>query len=139
MRRFLKKNALSFRRVRSWRRPNLDDQEESEFVLLFHISFEMLGPTAMVNLDESSWRLVTVSERTVAERSAETMNRFINCDVKATFNFFASVIADGTQFPPILVAKSKTTRGHKQFGRHHAYPHEIWHRPNGRCTEVPMV
>jgi hypothetical protein len=83
--------------------------------------------------------LVTVSERTVAEQSAETVNRFINGDVKATFTFFTSVIADSTKFPPILVAKSKTTRRHKQFGRHHAYPHEIWHSPNGRCTEVSMV
>jgi hypothetical protein len=139
MRRFLKRNGLSFRRNRSWRRPNLDDQEESEFVFLFHISFEMFGPIAMVNFDESSWRLVMVSERTVAERSAGTVNRFINGDVKATFAFFALVVADDIKVPSILVTKSKTTRCHKQFGRCRAYPHEIWHNPNGRCTEVSMV
>jgi hypothetical protein len=88
-------------------------------------------PTAMINFDESSWRLVMVSERTIAERGAEIVNQFINGDVKATFTFFASVVADGTKFPPILVVKGKTTRCHKQFGRHHAYPHQIWHSPNG--------
>jgi hypothetical protein len=67
------------------------------------------------------------------------MNRFINGDVKATFTFFASVVADGTKLSLILVTKGKTTRCHKQFGRHHAYPHEIWHSPNGWCTEVLMV
>jgi hypothetical protein len=60
------------------------------------------------SFDESSWRLVIVSERTVAERGAETVNRFINGDVKATFTFFALVVADGTKVLLILVAKGKT-------------------------------
>jgi hypothetical protein len=55
------------------------------------------------------------------------------------FTFFASVVADGTKLHSILVAKSKTTRCHKQFGRHHAYWHEIWYSPNGWCIEVLMV
>jgi hypothetical protein len=91
----------------------------------------MFGPTAIVDFDESGQGLVMVSERTVAERGAKTVNRFINCDVKARFTFFASVVADDTKLRPILVAKGKTTRCHKQFGRHDAYPHEIYHSPNG--------
>jgi hypothetical protein len=113
MRRFFKKHGLSFRRACSCSRPDLNDQEVSEFVLLFHISLEIFGPTAMVNFGESSWRLVMVSERTVAQRGAETVNWFINGDAKATFTFFASVVADGTKLPLIFVAKGKTTRGHK--------------------------
>jgi hypothetical protein len=93
----------------------------------------------MVNFDESSWRLVMVATRTVAERGAETMNRFINGDMKAQFTFFASVVADGTKLHPILVAKGKATHRHKQFGRHHADPHEIWHNPNDWCAEVRML
>jgi hypothetical protein len=139
MRRFLKRNGLNFWRARSCRRANLDDQEESEFVFLLHISAEIFGPTAMIYFDKSSWPLVTVSERTVAERSVKTVNGFIDSDVKARFPFFASVVVDGTKLPPRLVVKGKTTRCHKQFGRHHIYPHEIWHSPNGWCTEVPMV
>jgi hypothetical protein len=93
----------------------------------------------MVNFGESSWRLVMVSERTIRERGTETVNRFINGDVKAAFTFFASVVADGTKLPLILVAKDKTTSCHKQLGRHHAYPREIWHNPNGWRPEVLMV
>jgi hypothetical protein len=59
--------------------------------------------------------------------------------VKVTFTFFASVVADGTKFPLILAAKGRITRCHKQFGRYHAYWHEIWHSPTGWCTEVRMV
>jgi hypothetical protein len=67
------------------------------------------------------------------------VSRFINGGVKATFTFFALVVADGTKFPLILVAKGKTMCCHKQFGRHHAYPHAILHSPNGCSTEVLMV
>jgi hypothetical protein len=139
MRRFVKRNGLSFRRARSCRRSNLDDHEESKFIFLFHILLEIFGPTTTVHFDKSSWRLVMVSERTVAERGAETVNRFTNGHVKATFTFFASVVADDTKLPPILVAKGKTTRCHKQFGKHHIYPHEIGYSPNGWCTEALMM
>jgi hypothetical protein len=40
----------------------------------------IFGPTAIVNFDESNWRLAMVSERTIAEQGAETVNRFINGD-----------------------------------------------------------
>jgi transposase len=62
MRRFLKSNGLSFRPARSCRRSNLDNQEESEFAFFFHVSLEIFGSTAMVNFDESSWRLVMVQK-----------------------------------------------------------------------------
>jgi hypothetical protein len=95
--------------------------------------------TAMVNFDESSWPLMMVSETIVAERGAETVNRFINGDAKAMLTFFASVIADGTKLRLILVAKGKTTLCHKEFGRQHTYPHETSHSPNGWCAKVLMV
>jgi hypothetical protein len=53
---------------------------------------------ALVNFDESSWRLVKTSERTIAERGTEVVNRYVNGDMKAAFTFFASVVADGTKF-----------------------------------------
>jgi hypothetical protein len=55
MKKFLKRNGLSFRRARSCRRSNLDDQEDTVFVFLFHISLEIFGLTKMVNFDKSSW------------------------------------------------------------------------------------
>jgi hypothetical protein len=67
------------------------------------------------------------------------VNRFITGDVKATFTFFASVVAGDKKLHPILIAKGKATRCHKQFGRRHAYPHETSHSPNGWCTEVLLV
>jgi hypothetical protein len=131
MRRFLKRNGLSFRRARPSRRPNLDESEVTEFIFSFHISLEIFGPTALVNFDESSWCLAITSERTIAERGIEVVNRYANGDIKAAFTFFASVVADGTKLHLVLVAKGTTTRCHKQLGKHEHAPHEIWHSHNG--------
>jgi hypothetical protein len=90
--------------------------------------------SALVNFDESSWRFVMTSGRRVAERGAETVKQY----VKACFTFFASILADGTKLPLILLAKGKTQRCHKQFGQHPQYHHEIWHSQSGWCNGVIM-
>jgi hypothetical protein len=79
------------------------------------------------------------SQRTIAERGTEVVNRYVNGDIKAAFTFFASVVADGTKLPLVLVAKGRTTCCHKQFGKHEQVSHEIWHSHNGWCTEGLML
>jgi hypothetical protein len=109
----------------------------TEFIFSLHISLKIFGPTALVNFDESSWRFVMTSERTIAERGTEVVNRYVNGDMKAAFKFFASVAADGTKLS--LVAKGRTIRCHRQFGKHEQVSHEIWHSHNGWCTKVLML
>jgi hypothetical protein len=99
----------------------------AKFIFSFHISLEIFGPMALVDFDESSWRLVITSERTIAERGTEVVNRYVNGDIKPAFTFFASVEADGTKLPLVLAAKGRTSRCHKQFGKHEQMSHEIWH------------
>jgi hypothetical protein len=77
--------------------------------------------------------------RTVAERGSESVNRFVNGDVKAVFTFFASIQPEGTKPPLILVAKGKTDRRHNQLGVHHGFVYDIWHGPTGWCNEVLMI
>jgi hypothetical protein len=94
--------------------------------------------SAIVNFDESSWRLVMTSGRTVAEDGAETVKQYVNGDVKACFTFFASILADGMKLPLILLAKGKTERCYRQFGQRAPYPHAICHSQNGWCNGVIM-
>jgi transposase len=129
--RFLRRTGLSFRRGRPCRRPELDEDECFEFLVSFYVSVSTHPLSAIVNFDESSWRVVMISGRTVAPRGAETVRRYVNGDVKASFTFFASVLADGTKLPLILLAKGKTERCHKQLGTHPGHQHDIWHSPNG--------
>lgn len=139
MRRFLKRTGLSWRHARPARRPVLDEDECRDYVFYLNMSLEVLGRAAVVNFDESSWRLVMCGARTVAERGSESVERFVNGDVKASFTFFASIQADGTKLPLILIAKGKTQRCHRQFGIHPQFVHEIWHSPTGWCNEPLMI
>jgi hypothetical protein len=132
-RRFLKRVGLSFRRGRPRRRPDLDEDECFLFLCSFHLVMSIFPPSAIVNFDESSWRLVMVSGRTVAPRGAEVVRRYVNGDVKASFTFFASVLADGTKLPLVLLAKGKIDRCHRQLGTHPQYQYDIWHSPKGWC------
>jgi transposase len=139
VRRFLRRNGLSYRRARPARRPEIDENEVEEFTVSFYASYEVFGPPAIVNFDESSWRLVMTSDRTVAQRGAESVRRYVNGDIKATFTFLASIVADGTKLPLTLIAKGKTTRSHRQLGRHDTFPHQIWHSPSGWCNGELML
>jgi hypothetical protein len=83
-RRFLKRNDLAFHRGRPTRRPALNEDECFEFLVSFHISFLMWPLSAIVNFDESSWRVVMTSDRTVAHRGSETVKQYVSGDVKAS-------------------------------------------------------
>jgi hypothetical protein len=84
----------------------------------------------IVQFDESSWRLVMVSEQSIAEPGAEVIPRFTGTALYRCFIFFAICAAHGSKFPLILMAKGPTEHCHKQFSSVGRW-HEIWHSPNG--------
>jgi hypothetical protein len=108
LRRFLKRSGLSFRRTRAVRRLFLHDGEWTNFTLSLHLALEIFGVTAVMNFDESAWRLVLSADGTVAQDGSEYVKRFMNGDVKAGFTFFASIMANGTKLPLILIVRGKT-------------------------------
>jgi hypothetical protein len=97
-------------------------------------AYHRYPPSAIVNFDESNWLLVMADDETVAIRGAETVSHFCDGDRKANFSFFATITAEGTKLPLILIAKEKTDCCHKQLRRHDSYCHEIWHSPRGWST-----
>jgi hypothetical protein len=78
----------------------------------------------IVNFDESNWRLVMADEQVVGERGAELVRNYIDGDAKANFSFFASICADGTRLPPILIARGKMQRCRQQFHDAGLEPHQ---------------
>jgi hypothetical protein len=71
---------------------------------------------------------------TLAERGAETVHNYVDGDPKTNFTFLATITAEGTKFPLILVIKVKMACCHGQLGQHDEFEHEIWHSPSGWCT-----
>jgi hypothetical protein len=113
---FLRRQNLSFRRVRATRRPQIDDQERATFMIQVAKASKGHSESNIVNFDESNWRLVMASEQVVGERGDEVVHNYTDGDTKANFSFFGSICADGTKLLLILIARGKTRRCHQQFG-----------------------
>jgi hypothetical protein len=139
MSRFLNRVNLSSRKVRAARRPEINDDECAEFMAKMAAVWERYSEDHIVNFDESSWRLVQVGDRTIAERGVEVVHSYVEGDAKACFTFFASCLADGSKLPLILLAKGKTARCHRQFGDHPGYDYRVWNSPTGWCKDYLVI
>jgi hypothetical protein len=136
---FLRGVGLSFRRARQARIPEIDDSECARFLSQIVGAYHRDPPYHIVNFDESNWHLVRANDETVAEWWAKTVHQYVEGDPKANFTFLATVTAEGTKFPLILVAKGKTARCHKQLGVHPGHEYEIWRSSTGWCTAALML
>jgi hypothetical protein len=105
---FLRRQNLSFRRVRTARRPQIDDQECATFMIQIAKVSKGYSEFNIVNFDESFWHPVMASGQVVGERGAEVVQNYTDGDAKASFSFFASICADGTKLPLILIVRGKT-------------------------------
>jgi hypothetical protein len=130
MTRYLKRTGASFRDARPARRPVLDQTECNDFLFSFDLSLEVRGRSAVVNF-------VMTGRPTVAERSSETVEHFVNGDVKAGFTFFASITADGTKLSLIWIVKDQSQNAGNNWDC--AFPHDVWHRSTGWCKEELVV
>jgi hypothetical protein len=77
-----------------------------------------------LNFDESRWRLAMTTERTVAERGVESVKRYVNGNLKASFTLFASILANGTKPPLILIATGRIKRCYRQFSNTEPFNHK---------------
>jgi hypothetical protein len=124
---FLNTVGLSFRRARARRRPIFEDEECAHFVANVITAYHPYPPHLIVNFDESNWHLVMIDDQMVAVRGAETVCHYYKSDAKANFPFFATIIADGSKLPWILIAKRNTDRCHEQLGSHDSDICDGWH------------
>jgi hypothetical protein len=79
---------------------------------------------------------VIAGDEAIAERGVESVQNYVDGDVKANFSFFPTITAEGERLPLILITKQKSTRCHKQFARHDAHRFGIWHSPSGWSTKI---
>jgi hypothetical protein len=135
---FIRRMGLSFRKSLPQRRSAIDDSECAQFTVNLTAAYHRYPPHLILNFDESNWHLVMEGDLMLAERGAETVHNYVDGDPKTNFTFFATIIAEGTKFPLILVAKGKTARCYGQLGQRDQFENEIWHSPSVWCT-VPLI
>jgi hypothetical protein len=59
---------------------------------------------------------VIADDQTVAVRGEETVRPYCEGDTKANLSFFATITADGSKLPLILIVKGKADHYQKQLG-----------------------
>jgi hypothetical protein len=78
-------------------------------------------------------------DEVVAEKGVESVQNYVDGHAKANCPLVAAITAEGERLPLILIAKGKTNRYHKQFGRYNAHRINIWHLPSGCSTDILML
>jgi hypothetical protein len=135
MKNFLKRNGLSFRKRRTRRRPNIDEDECDEYIRHLNFAYSNYPPDHIINTDESSWKVAMCSGVTIAPIGAEIVNCYINGCEKADFTFIATIRADGSKLPLVVLAKGITERCHKTFSNAGVDASCIMHCKRGWCNE----
>jgi hypothetical protein len=64
-------------------------------------------------------------EEIFAERGTGLVQKYFDGDAKASISFFAPITAEGERLPLGVIAKGKSNRCHKQFGRQDAHCFDI--------------
>jgi hypothetical protein len=133
--RFLSRVELSFLKARTARKPVIRDEACVHFLTQLYAAYHRYPPHLTLNFDESNWPIVISREQTVAERDTESVHQYLDGDPKADFSFFATMTADTQKLPLILIAKDKTDRCHKRFGRHDDHEFCVEHSLSGWSTK----
>ena len=138
---FCQRNELSFRKPRTKRRNELNQDEVEEYAREYVEIFTHYHWSRIVNMDETNWNLVFHHGLVLAERGKEEVTAVLPDDYRKNFSVLASITADGGKLPPVFLAKGSTARCHQQFGdmtlTEEAY--EIFHSSGGFTDEATMI
>jgi hypothetical protein len=131
---FMKRNHLSFRRLRSLRRPKIDNTEVVTFQQAIQFVRGLSVLHILVNADESNWLVVQAPKKIVAIKGSDSVRCLILGDPKAGFTFVGTICQTGLKLPIYAIARGKTDVCHKQFGMKHRDNCEIDHSLSGWMT-----
>jgi hypothetical protein len=113
---FLKRNGLSFKKLRTLRRPAVDEDEVATFQNSVLSVRRMSTLHILVNADESNWLVVQPPKKIVAIRGSDSVKCTILGNPKAGFTFMGTITENGLKLPIYALAKGTTENCHKQFG-----------------------
>ena len=140
IKKFCKRNNLSFRMIRGKKRSAIDQKEVEEFTNKRKQIFQKYPKNRIGNMDETSWHFVYARGRVLAERGTEEVDAQLPEDKRACFTVIATILADGTKCNPVFLAKGKTIRSHQQFQEMNSPPdtYELWHSTGKNTDDATM-
>ena len=107
---FLKRHGLSLRVPHVRRRTAPNDEKVAEFLLDVDAVREQFPENLIYNVDETCWRLINGSLKTLAATGQEEVAVDSACNPKTDITVIAAVTKAGDRLPLYLLAKGKTPR-----------------------------
>jgi hypothetical protein len=120
LRRFYRTYGLAQRVPHPQRRPDPNDAEIAAFYSscqgLFNNTF--YRSTCVINVDETSWRVINGNLKTLARVGAEGVAINLESSKKQTMTAIAAISSDGHRFPIWLICKGTTARCERRYRYH---------------------
>ena len=142
VKRFMKRWKLSFRKCHDRKRPpSVDDELVCRFHLDIDAAIEQHGREGLVNVDETSWRVIDHRWKTLAVTGAENVQCHWQSDPKMCVTAICGIDAAGGKLPVWVIADGVTERCEAKFREHPVLSEfirkgelVITHSPKGWCN-----
>lgn len=112
---FFKRFRLSLRKPHPKRRPREDPAAVEAHRKRMDDIFDKYPRDHIINMDETSWKLINHGFLTVAVRGSETVNCYFSGDPKMCLTAIAAVDAAGGKLPLWMLCRGKTPRCEATF------------------------
>ena len=138
---FCKRNGFSFRKMRKKKRSQIDDKEVDIFVREYAEAFAKFPWYLILNADETPWNFVYHRGEVLSITGKEEVDAQLPDDYRKSFSVLATIGADGRKYPPLFIAKGKTTTSEKQFDGMISDPERyiLSHSEGGNTDEYVML
>lgn len=107
---FLERHGLSLRKPHLKRRSDPDDESISAFLTRMDLVFAQFPRSLVINADETCWRLINGSLRTVARVGADAVHVVSKTTTKTDITVIAACTAAGERLPLWILTKGKGPR-----------------------------
>jgi hypothetical protein len=114
---FMHRCGFSIRTPHPKRRPMVDDERRAAFVQGMIQILTTLPPAMVLNMDETSWKLINHQIGTVADIGTEGISCLFDGDPKTCLTAIATISAAGEKLPLWIIAKGKTARCETRYHR----------------------
>ena len=114
---FLSRHHLSIRKFHYKRRSDPNDEIVARYCEEFSIAKQQFRFEDIINVDETSWRIVNSRMVTVSETGQEDVRVKFQQDEKACITVIAGIARDGSKLPLWVIASGCTDRSHDKFMR----------------------
>ena len=138
---FCKRNKFSFRKMRKKKRSDIDEKEVDLFVNEYAEAFASYPWYLILNADETPWNFVYYRGEVLAITGKEEVDAQLPDDYRKSFSVLATIGADGKKYPPLFIAKGKTSASERQFDNMKSEPerYSVYHSEGGNTDEGVMI